>query len=320
MTLSPVLPWIVTHVEFTQHLTGPGHPERPERTTVVHLALVKAKLLGRQNTIPPRLATRDEILYCHTPDYLSLVERETAAVASGATADLSTGDVVICNESLRIALLAAGAACVAVETVMEHPGSRAFAIVRPPGHHATPNRGMGFCIFNNVAIAARHAQRKYQVGRVAIIDWDLHHGNGTQDIFVSDPSVFYFSSHEHPEYPGTGLATERGVGNILNCPIRGGHGSRCRVLAAFEEQLLPALHRFRPELVIISAGFDAHCDDPLGTTDLTEQDYTALTKYIIDLADTYAQGRVVSILEGGYSLSALATSATAHVRALTKRS
>lgn len=320
MTVSPAALWIVTHAEFTQHLTGSGHPERPERASVIHQALLKAKLLGRGNSVSPRFATRDEILYCHTPDYLSLVEREIAAVPSSATADLSTGDVVVCRESLRIALLAAGAACVAVETVMEHPGSRAFAIVRPPGHHATPNRGMGFCIFNNAAIAARHAQRKYKVGRVAIIDWDLHHGNGTQDIFVGDPSVFYFSSHEHPEYPGTGLATERGVGNILNCPIAGGDGSRLRVLAAFEEQLLPALHRFRPDLLIISAGFDAHRNDPLGTLDLTDEDYTTLTKYITDLANTYAQGRVVSILEGGYSLSALATSTTAHVRALTKRS
>jgi len=233
--------------------------------------------------------------------------------------ELSTGDTIISPRSLDVALHAAGAALNAVDAVATRKVRNAFCIVRPPGHHATPDRGMGFCIFNNVAIAARYAQHKHGVGRVLIADWDVHHGNGTQDIFYADGTVFFFSTHQSPWYPGTGAADETGYdageGWTMNCPFPAGSGRR-EILGAFQEKLIAAAERVRPELVLISAGFDSRAGDPLGQFLLTDTDFQDLTNVMLEIADKHAGGRVVSLLEGGYNLSGLASGVRSHVTAM----
>ena len=295
-----------------EHFTGSRHPERPERFDAALEAMKSLPLLA----LEPRVATEDEVSLCHPLSYIRLVERE---VMTGFH-ELSTGDTVISARSLDAALRATGAALNAVDAVCNKKAQNAFCIVRPPGHHATPFKGMGFCIFNNVAIAARYAQRKYGVSRVLIADWDVHHGNGTQDIFYSDGSVFFFSTHQHPWYPGTGAPDETGegagVGMTLNCPFPAGSGRR-EILGAFEQMLVPAAKKVKPELVLISAGFDSRIDDPLGNFLLTDADFADLTRVMLGIADQFAGGRLVSILEGGYSLTGLASAARAHVEALT---
>ena len=206
-----------------------------------------------------------------------------------------------------------------MDAVVDRKAANAFCAVRPPGHHATPDRGMGFCLFNNVAIAARYAQKKYGIARVAIVDWDVHHGNGTQDIFYSDGSVFYFSTHQSPWYPGTGAANEtgegKGKGATLNCPFPAGSGTK-EILGAFQGKLIPAMRDFKPELVLLSAGFDSRLGDPLGQFTLSDADFADLTTLMLDVAHQYAGGRLVSVLEGGYSLTGLASASAAHVEAL----
>jgi acetoin utilization deacetylase AcuC-like enzyme len=208
---------------------------------------------------------------------------------------------------------------VAVDQVMAQEARNAFCVVRPPGHHATPKRGMGFCVFNNIAIAARYAQKRYDVGRVLIVDWDVHHGNGTQDAFYNDDSVFFFSTHQHPWYPGTGRRDEtgagRGLGTNLNRPFAYGAGRR-EILGAFESELVEAARRFKPELLLVSAGFDSRHNDPLGGFLLTDQDFGDLTDVMLTLADELAEGRLISLLEGGYNLEGLARAATAHCERL----
>jgi acetoin utilization deacetylase AcuC-like enzyme len=294
-----------------EHQTGSRHPERPERFDAALDALEGLPLLA----IEPRVATEDEVALCHAPSYIRLVERE---VVTGFH-ELSTGDTVISARSLDAALRASGAALNAVDAVFDRTVQNAFCIVRPPGHHATPVRGMGFCLFNSVAIAARYAQRKYGIRRVLIADWDVHHGNGTQDIFYSDGTVFFFSTHQHPWYPGTGAPDETGegpgAGMIMNCPFPAGSG-RKEILGAFEQMLVPAAKKVKPELVLISAGFDSRIGDPLGNFLLNDADFADLTRIMLEIAHQFAGGRVVSLLEGGYSLSGLTSSVNSHVRAL----
>jgi acetoin utilization deacetylase AcuC-like enzyme len=297
------------------HEPGPEEPESPSRFDAVLTALARSDFFSQLKPIKPRAAVEEEIRLCHESAYIDLAEREIGAGAR----TLSTGDTCICRESLKAALLAAGAGCAAVDAVLTGEVQNAFCLTRPPGHHATPGRGMGFCIFNNVAVAARYAQRRYGVGKVLILDWDVHHGNGTQDIFYEDPSVFFFSTHQAPWYPWTGAKDEtgsgKGLGTTLNCPLARGAG-RAEFLSAFRNELLPAVDRFKPELVLLSAGFDARHDDPLGRLKLDDGDFADLTGLVLDIAKVHAQGRVVSLLEGGYNLTGLATAAATHVRRL----
>jgi acetoin utilization deacetylase AcuC-like enzyme len=294
-----------------EHITGPPHPESPARFDAAAGALRDLKLVS----IDPRLATHDELALCHARRYIQLAERE---IHDGFH-ELSTGDTVISPKSFDAALRSTGGALNAIDAIFSKRVSNAFSIGRPPGHHATPVRGMGFCIFNTVAIAARYAQRKHGVGRVLIADWDVHHGNGTQDIFYADGSVFVFNTHQSPWYPGTGAATERGEGPgegmILNCPFPAGSG-RKEILGAFQNQLIPAAEKVKPELVLISAGFDSRAGDPLGHFLLTDSDFADLTRVMREIADKYAGGRLLSVLEGGYNLTGLASAVRAHVEAL----
>ncbi|HYL38789.1 MAG TPA: histone deacetylase [Bryobacteraceae bacterium] len=294
-----------------EHHTGRHHPERPERFDAALGALDGLELFK----IEPRVATEDEIALCHRREYIRLVERE---VMTGFH-ELSTGDTLISTRSLDAALRAAGGVLNAVDAVADKKVQNAFCIVRPPGHHATPIRGMGFCVFNSIAIAARYAQRKHGIGRVLIADWDVHHGNGTQEIFYTDGSVFFFSTHQHPWYPGTGLPDETGegpgMGMTLNCPFPAGAG-RKEILGAFQNELAPAADEVKPELVLISAGFDSREHDPLGNFLLTDADFADLTRVMLEIAARHAGGRVVSVLEGGYNLAGLASAVRAHVEAL----
>jgi len=294
-----------------EHATVPGHPERPARWDAAVRGLGGAALAEA----PPREATREELALCHTPGYIDTAKHD---VEAGYTS-LSTGDTDICGRSYEAALRATGTCLNAIDLVMDGRADNAFCIARPPGHHATPDRGMGFCLFNNVAIAARYAQRRYGVERVLIADWDVHHGNGTQDIFYDDPSVFFFSTHQSPWYPGTGSERERGEnegdGATMNCPFPAGSG-RDEILGAFRTKLLPAMRDYRPDLVLISAGFDSRTGDPLGHFLLTDDDFAELTYLLQEVADRHCNGRLVSVLEGGYSLDGLTRAVAAHTGAL----
>jgi len=300
---------------FREHLAGREHPERPERFDAVMEGLGRAGLLGRLGRIERRAATEDELQLCHTPQYLKIARRDVEAGARY----LSTGDTDIGPNSWEIATLAVGSALNAVDAVAGGRVRNAFCAVRPPGHHAGPGRGMGFCLLNTAAIAARYAQRVHGMDRVLIVDWDVHHGNGTQDIFYTDPGVFFFSTHQWPLYPGTGRHDERGEGpgegTTMNFPFPAGSG-RAEILGAVRESLMPAMTGFRPGLVLISAGFDSRIGDTLGRFTLTDRDFADLTLAVMEIAGEYAGGRVVSLLEGGYNLAGLASAAAAHVGAL----
>jgi len=306
---------LVLDAGFRLHDTGRGHPECPARLDAIEAALERQGLLERLQRIAARPISDPELLRCHSQAYLHSVRRDVAYGRS----ELSTGDTAIGDHSEDVARLAAGGALAAVEAVLEGRVRNAFAALRPPGHHAEAERGMGFCLFNNVALAARHAQAACGLERVLIVDWDVHHGNGTQAIFWRDPSVLFVSVHEWGNYPGSGAASERGegagAGTTLNCPLPAGSEGDA-VLEALAAALLPAADRFRPELVLVSAGFDGHRNDPLGHFRLISADFARLTELCLDVANTHAGGRLVSLLEGGYNLAALGESCAAHVAAL----
>ena len=294
-------PLIITHPACLQHQTSRFHPERPDRLLVILEALKGYEIKEA------RKALEEELCLCHPLSYIHLVKKE---IEQGKTM-LSTGDVPLSKGSWEAALYAAGAVLEGVDAAFIS-GRRSFCVIRPPGHHAERARGMGFCLFNNIALGARYGQKKFGIQRVLIADWDLHHGNGTEEIFWDDPSVFYFSTHQHPLYPGTGLSSKE---HILNVPISPDPFSRFKVIEAFQT-LSERMEQFKPELVMISAGFDAHKSDPLGGLNLEENDYLTLTKILTTIANKHAKGKVVSVLEGGYDLRALANSVKTHVEAL----
>lgn len=303
---------------YKDHEPRPGHPECPARYDAA-MAGVQARVAPEAlQSIAPRPAPIETLVLCHTPDYIETVRRDVAA----GVGCLSTGDTDICPRTFDVARQAVGGALAAVDAVVTGQVANAFGVLRPPGHHATGDRGMGFCVFNNVAVAARYAQRQHGVGPVLIVDWDVHHGNGTQAIFYDDPSVFYFSTHQWPLYPGTGRADESGrgpgEGTTLNCPVASGSGRR-EIQGAVEQKLIPAMKTFQPELVLISAGFDARIGDPVGQCRLSDADYVALTECVMSMADEHAGGRLISLLEGGYQLSGLAAAVGAHVHTLATR-
>jgi acetoin utilization deacetylase AcuC-like enzyme len=301
---------LFTHEVCLQHDPGPGHPESPARLRAVLRALDQDRFASLDRVEAPR-ATREQLLRVHTAAH---VDRILDILPAAGTVRLDE-DTLMSPASAEAGLRAAGALVAAVDAVMRGSATRAFCAVRPPGHHATPGHAMGFCLFNNVAVAAAHAIAAHGLKRVAIADFDVHHGNGTQDIFLKDPRVLFISSHQSPLYPGTGSTEERGAGNIVNAPLSPGEGSY-EFRALWNDALLPRLHAFKPQLVLVSAGFDAHSSDPLADIHLQAEDYAWITERLLDLARAHAGGRLVSTLEGGYDLGALAASASAHVGAL----
>lgn len=303
---------IYTHAACLNHEPGPGHPESPARLRAVLDALKAPDFAGLTWREAP-LGTTDQVLLIHSPAYLDEV---ASSSPKQGFATLDAGDTVMSPGTWEAVLRCVGAACAGVDAVVSGTAQNVFCATRPCGHHAEAERAMGFCVFNQAAIAAVHAQRAHGLERVAVVDFDVHHGNGTQNSFFSHPDLFYGSCHQAPFYPGTGARQERGVaGNIVNVPLAQGCDS-----ATFRErmgaELLPALRRFGADLVIISAGFDAHQKDPLGGLNFTDDDYHWITRELLAVADEKAGGRVVSVLEGGYSLEGLATGTQAHVRAL----
>ncbi|HVT31304.1 MAG TPA: histone deacetylase family protein [Rhodanobacteraceae bacterium] len=301
---------IYTHSACLAHDTGPGHPESSTRLVAVLEALDDPRFAPLERIEATR-ATREQLARVHDR---ALVDALLDAPVESGWRRLDP-DTVMSPGSAEAALRAAGAVCAAVDGAIAGTHRRAFCAVRPPGHHATRDTPMGFCLFNSIAAGAAHAITTHRLERVAIVDFDVHHGNGTQDIFWSDPRVLYASTHQSPLYPGTGARGETGAGNIVNAPLRPGSGS-AEFRAACEETVLPAIERFAPELVLISAGFDAHRLDPLANLALETGDFAWITQKLADLAERHAQGRIVSSLEGGYSLTALRESVAAHVAAL----
>ncbi|MDX2104388.1 MAG: histone deacetylase family protein [Alphaproteobacteria bacterium] len=301
---------LITHEACLNHDTGPGHPESPARLAAVLRRLRTMEFAGLEER-PAREATVDELARVHPRAY---VEALLDGLPTRGMMQLDA-DTIVSAGSKEAALRAAGAVVQAVDAVMAGEARNAFCAVRPPGHHAEPASSMGFCLFNNVAVGALHAKEVHGMKRVAVIDFDVHHGNGTQAAFWDEPDLFFASTHQYPHYPNTGARNETGQGNIVNVPMRAGSGSP-EFRHAMSELVLPALADFSPDFVLISAGFDAHADDPLSSIDLHELDYAWATKEILRIARYACEGRVVSTLEGGYDLVSLAESSAAHVRAL----
>jgi acetoin utilization deacetylase AcuC-like enzyme len=307
---------LVHHPIFEKHKTGPGHPEMPERYTAVIDALKGDDgLWNSLIEITPEKASQGVVQAAHTKEHFKRVE---GAFANGL--DRLDADTVISMQSFDVSLYGAGGAVTAVDAVMQGEADNAFVAVRPPGHHATAERAMGFCLFNNVAVAARYAQNQYkEIERIAIVDWDVHHGNGTQGIFYSDPSVFFFSMHQYPWYPGTGARGEtgqgRGLGSTLNVPMKAFTKARDQ-LSSFESAIGESAAKMAPDIVFISAGFDAHLTDPLGQLQLEDPDFDAMTRVVKQWAAEACGGRVVSCMEGGYNLETLGETVRSHVAEL----
>jgi len=304
---------LFSHSACLYHDTGLGHPESPDRLRAVIGALEAEEFtwLDRREAPP---ATEEQLARVHALPYVRWIMARIPRTEAEGLVQLD-GDTLVSAGSREAALRAAGGVCAAVDAVMAGEVRNAFCAVRPPGHHAERDRAMGFCVFNNIAVAALHARVVHGVERIAVIDFDVHHGNGTEAMFASDEDLLYISSHQWPLYPGTGNPRDRGLGNILNLGLRPGSGS-AEFRAAMSETALPLLEAFRPGLVLVSAGFDGHMDDPLAELDLLDADYGWITERLLAIAAASCQGRLVSTLEGGYNLRALVTSAAAHVRAL----
>ncbi len=324
------------HPNFANHHTGPHHPERPDRIRALYAAFAQSHMLPdnpfpdfdldlgqlpqnlpRVTPIPARPAPESSIQLCHPASYINRIRR-VCSIGGGV---LDHGDTPVSPDSFDVALLAAGAVQNCCDAVLTENVQRAFAAVRPPGHHAEPDRPMGFCLFSNLAIAARYIQQTYKIQRIGIVDFDVHHGNGTQACFESDPSVYFVSLHQHPStcYPGSGYGWEIGTGDgrgyTLNIPFDPG-AQDDDYLDGINNKVLPALDDFKPEVLLISAGFDAHFDDPLAQIDLSEEGFGRITSALVSLANQHCQGRIISTLEGGYHLRALARSTLRHLQAL----
>ncbi|HEY8128908.1 MAG TPA: histone deacetylase family protein [Hyphomicrobium sp.] len=304
---------LITHPAFLNHDTGEYHPERPDRMRAIDKALSSESFAPlERREAPLREDDKGYITLAHGSQHLADI---TAAVENVDGHRYIDGDTVASPGTWEAARRAVGAGLDAVDLVMTGKATNAFCQVRPPGHHAESHRAMGFCFFNNVAIAAHYARAKHGAERIAVVDFDVHHGNGTQEIFWSDKDLFYGSTHQMPLYPGTGALRETGVGNIFNAPLRAGDG-RERFEEAFRSRILEPLHNFSPDVILISAGFDAHHRDPLAGLRLVEQDFQWATDSLAEAARRHGNGRIVSMLEGGYDLTGLAQSAAAHVKAL----
>ena len=305
----------VFHPLFTNHLTGPNHPERPERVLSIVMRLRAAGLLTDLDSHEPGPADPAVLQPVHEPGYIRRVEQACV----GGKPHIDSADTAISPGSWQAALLAVGGALEAADRILDRQWANAFVACRPPGHHAEAAFAMGFCLFNTAAVAAMYLRARHRLDRVAILDWDVHHGNGTQHTFEDDPSVYYASLHQWPLYPGTGRAEERGLGpglgTTLNCPMPAGAGDD-EYFEAFDSRVLPELERFDPQFIILSAGFDAHAADPLSATRVTEAGYRRMTRLIAALAAERAGGRILSLLEGGYNLPALASSVEVHLEEL----
>ncbi|MFC1624086.1 histone deacetylase [Candidatus Omnitrophota bacterium] len=305
---------LIYHPIYLKHDTGPHHPERASRLQAILRRLQKTKLIEKLRLVEPGSASIEDITLVHPRDYVSSIKDKCRDGCTNLDAD-----TVISEKSFEAALFAAGAVMKGIDLIFDGEIDNAFCMVRPPGHHARPSQAMGFCLFNNVAIAARFIQKKYKLNRILILDWDVHHGNGTEEIFYKDPSVFYISLHQYPHYPGTGskedIGEGKGKGFNLNIPMPSGSGDT-DYINAFQDVIAPALKEFKPEFILISAGFDGHKDDPLSTINLTEDGYKRMTEILKAMASTYTGNKLLSVLEGGYNLLSLSNSIEQHLLAL----